>query len=209
MEHTKTSHQDGIDTEKATGSVVHIDNASDAGVVDDTVKASAADDSHGFTPTEQRDIIRRLDRRLVVTVGIMYCVSFMDRTNMSVANIAGMSTDLNLINNRYVSLLLSYCFSNPCAILFLMPLLRALEHCEPRVFHHLHHLPATINNLDSPDWPSSTSFSHHDTLGCCRYWYGVYQELYSAVPASNSVGSIRGWLLPELCLLTEHLVHAM
>jgi hypothetical protein len=31
----------------------------------------------------------------------------MDRTNMSAANIAGMGVELNLINNRYVSLHLS------------------------------------------------------------------------------------------------------
>ena len=61
------------------------------------------DDSHGFTPTEQRRIIRRVDRRLVVTVGAMYCVSLMDRTNMSAANIAGMSQELLLTGFRYVS----------------------------------------------------------------------------------------------------------
>ena len=42
-----------------------------------------------FTPEEQKKIIHRVDRRLVVTVGIMYCVSLMDRTNMSNAAIAG------------------------------------------------------------------------------------------------------------------------
>lgn len=79
--------------------------------VDDTMKdtesnhqvTSLNDDDFGFTQAEQRHIIRRIDRRLVVTVGAMYCVSLMDRTNMSAANIAGMSVELNLINNRYVS----------------------------------------------------------------------------------------------------------
>lgn len=32
-----------------------------------------------FTPEEQKHIIRRIDRRLVTTVGVMYCVSLMDR----------------------------------------------------------------------------------------------------------------------------------
>lgn len=32
-----------------------------------------------YTPEEQRNIIRRIDRRLVTTVGVMYCVSLMDR----------------------------------------------------------------------------------------------------------------------------------
>lgn len=60
-------------------------------------------DDHGFSPHEQRRIMRRIDRRLVVTVGAMYCVSLMDRTNMSAANIAGMSAELSLdVNYRYV-----------------------------------------------------------------------------------------------------------
>lgn len=42
-----------------------------------------------FTPTEQRKIIHRIDRRLVVTVGVLYCISLMDRTNLSAASIAG------------------------------------------------------------------------------------------------------------------------
>lgn len=33
-----------------------------------------------FTPQEQRSIMKRIDRRLVTTVGVMYCVSLMDRS---------------------------------------------------------------------------------------------------------------------------------
>ncbi|KAK8061761.1 hypothetical protein PG994_008127 [Apiospora phragmitis] len=54
-----------------------------------------------FTPQEQRNIIKRIDRRLVTTVGVMYCVSLMDRTNLSAANIAGMDKDLKLVDDRY------------------------------------------------------------------------------------------------------------
>jgi hypothetical protein len=61
-------------------------------------------DDFDFTPEEQKKIIRRIDRRLVVTVGAMYCVSLMDRTNLGSVNIAGMSKDLRLdIGDRYVS----------------------------------------------------------------------------------------------------------
>lgn len=42
-----------------------------------------------FTPQEQKKIIHRVDRRLVLTVGILYCISLMDRTNLSAAAIAG------------------------------------------------------------------------------------------------------------------------
>ncbi|KAF2276984.1 phthalate transporter-like protein [Westerdykella ornata] len=49
-----------------------------------------------FTPEEQRKIIHRIDRRLVVTVGVLYCISLMDRTNLSAAAIAGMTKELAL-----------------------------------------------------------------------------------------------------------------
>ncbi len=61
-------------------------------------------DDFGFTEAEQKAIIRRTDYRLVLTVGAMYCVSLMDRTNLGAANIAGMDIDLDLIgNDHYVS----------------------------------------------------------------------------------------------------------
>ncbi|KAF1828222.1 MFS general substrate transporter [Decorospora gaudefroyi] len=49
-----------------------------------------------FSTKEQRKIIHRIDRRLVVTVGVLYCISLMDRTNLSAASIAGMQVDLKL-----------------------------------------------------------------------------------------------------------------
>ncbi|KAL1612830.1 hypothetical protein SLS60_001060 [Paraconiothyrium brasiliense] len=49
-----------------------------------------------FSETEQRKIIHRIDRRLVVTVGVLYCISLMDRTNLSAAAVAGMNVELLL-----------------------------------------------------------------------------------------------------------------
>lgn len=81
------------DEKHSSGEHQHVDNSN-----------LVASDDYGFSPEEQRAIMHRVDRRLVVTVGIMYCVSLMDRINMSAANIAGMSVDLDLVgNNRYVS----------------------------------------------------------------------------------------------------------
>lgn len=54
-----------------------------------------------FTPTEIKKVIHRIDRRLVTTVGLMYCISLMDRTNLSAAAIAGMNADLNLVGMKY------------------------------------------------------------------------------------------------------------
>lgn len=56
---------------------------------------------HAFTEKEQRAIWWRIDVRLVLTCGFMYCVSLMDRTNLGIAVVAGMGTDMVLIGARY------------------------------------------------------------------------------------------------------------
>ena len=42
-----------------------------------------------YSYQEQRTIIHRVDRRLVVTLGLIYCVSQIDRGNLGNASIAG------------------------------------------------------------------------------------------------------------------------
>jgi hypothetical protein len=80
----------------------HVDSPTRDGVSPAHTDA-ADDDSMGLTVEERRRIMRRIDLRLVVTVGAMYCVSLMDRTNMSAANLAGMGVELQLTGFRYVS----------------------------------------------------------------------------------------------------------
>jgi ActR/RegA family two-component response regulator len=45
-----------------------------------------------YTYEEQRKIVHRVDRRLIVICGFAYCISLMDRTNVSAAAIAGYVT---------------------------------------------------------------------------------------------------------------------
>ena len=47
------------------------------------------DDDLVYSYQEQRAIIHRIDRRLVVTLGLIYCVSQIDRGNLGNASIAG------------------------------------------------------------------------------------------------------------------------
>lgn len=49
-----------------------------------------------FSDADKKRILRRLDFRLVTMVGFMYCVSLMDRTNLSAAAIAGMLVELKM-----------------------------------------------------------------------------------------------------------------
>lgn len=61
-----------------------------------------------FTPEEQKRIIRKVDLRLIPTLGFMYCVSLMDRTNLGVAVVAGMAVDLKLTSQRYSLIVLLF-----------------------------------------------------------------------------------------------------
>ncbi|KAL2004857.1 hypothetical protein VTN00DRAFT_3130 [Thermoascus crustaceus] len=62
-----------------------------------------------FSPAEQRKIIHRVDRRLITMTGLAYCISLMDRTNVSNAAIAGMIEDLRLdIGFRYSIVVLMF-----------------------------------------------------------------------------------------------------
>lgn len=71
-----------------------VENSRDKSPIDSETRSD-------FTPAEQRKIIHRIDRRLIITVGVMYCISLMDRTNLSAAAIAGMTRELTLIGFRY------------------------------------------------------------------------------------------------------------
>ena len=43
----------------------------------------------GFTAAEQKKIVRRVDFRLAFTLGCLYCISLLDRTNLGAASVAG------------------------------------------------------------------------------------------------------------------------
>lgn len=52
-------------------------------------RSPPSEDDEEFTPEEQKKIIRRVDLRLVTMTGLAYCISLMDRTNLSMAAVAG------------------------------------------------------------------------------------------------------------------------
>ncbi|KAM0121424.1 hypothetical protein ACP6JC_001847 [Aspergillus fumigatus] len=62
-----------------------------------------------YSYEEQRKIIHRIDRRLVTMTGLAYCISLMDRTNLSMAAVAGMTKELGLhIGTRYSVIVLIF-----------------------------------------------------------------------------------------------------
>ncbi|TGO46584.1 hypothetical protein BOTNAR_0578g00040 [Botryotinia narcissicola] len=54
-----------------------------------------------YTPDEERIVVRKFDRKLVVFVALLYMLSFLDRSNIGNAKIAGLERDLRLDLNKY------------------------------------------------------------------------------------------------------------
>ncbi|KAF2121440.1 SacI homology domain-containing protein [Lophiotrema nucula] len=64
-----------------------------------------------YTPDEERTVLRKLDRRLVGFMALLYCLSFLDRSNIGNARIAGLARDLKLNSDQYEWLLWAFYIS--------------------------------------------------------------------------------------------------
>ncbi|KAK0345096.1 hypothetical protein LTR91_013789 [Friedmanniomyces endolithicus] len=58
-----------------------------------------------YTPDEERRVRRKLDTRLVLFVALLYLMSFLDRSNIGNARLAGLTDDLHLSDDQYQWLL--------------------------------------------------------------------------------------------------------
>lgn len=67
-----------------------------------------------FDPDEEKKLVRKIDCWLLPTIFLMYLLSYMDRTNIGNAKIAGMNEDLGLSSSQYsmalVVFFISYVF---------------------------------------------------------------------------------------------------
>ncbi|KAL2848419.1 major facilitator superfamily domain-containing protein [Aspergillus pseudoustus] len=114
------------DIEKSsTHNVENVDTAAPKAVVD-------IDVDEEYTYEEQRKIVHRVDRRLIIICGAAYCISLMDRTNVSAAAIAGMTVDLELyVGFRYSIMVLVFFVT----YIVFQPLATALiRRIGPRIF---------------------------------------------------------------------------
>ncbi|CAF9932168.1 MAG: hypothetical protein HETSPECPRED_008285 [Heterodermia speciosa] len=103
----------------------------DSGSVDD-VSVSDIDKDDVYSLREQRAIIHRIDRRLVITCGIIYCFSLIDRGNLGNAAIAGMTDELSLgVHFRYSIIVLVFF---PTYVVFQPPATVLTRKLGPRKF---------------------------------------------------------------------------
>ncbi|RSM02364.1 hypothetical protein CEP52_007994 [Fusarium oligoseptatum] len=73
-------------------------------------------------PVNEKSLLRKLDAKLLPAVGILYLLSFLDRSNVGNARIEGMVDDLNMTGNQYLTGLTLYfvgyvLFEIPCNII--------------------------------------------------------------------------------------------
>ncbi|KAI4623795.1 hypothetical protein J4E80_003607 [Alternaria sp. BMP 0032] len=61
-----------------------------------------------YTPEEDRTVLKKLDRRLVAFMALLYMLSFLDRSNIGNARIAGLADDLKLSSTQYEWLLWAF-----------------------------------------------------------------------------------------------------
>ena len=54
-----------------------------------------------FTPEEEASVIRKLDRRLLPIVFVLYSLSVLDRSNLGNARLAGLEQDIDLSDFKY------------------------------------------------------------------------------------------------------------
>lgn len=76
---------------------------------DETDPASASDlDDGEVDAVNEKALIRKIDWRLLPAVGILYLLSFLDRSNVGNARIEGLADDLHMTGNQYLTGLTLY-----------------------------------------------------------------------------------------------------
>ncbi|KAL6239669.1 hypothetical protein BDW75DRAFT_236276 [Aspergillus navahoensis] len=61
-----------------------------------------------YTPVEEEQVVKKFDRRLIPFLALLYLLSFLDRSNIGNAKIAGLTEDLSLSSSQYEWLLTAF-----------------------------------------------------------------------------------------------------
>ncbi|KAF2087786.1 MFS general substrate transporter [Saccharata proteae CBS 121410] len=125
---------------------------------------------------EEKKLVRKIDLYLLPTIWLMYLLSYMDRTNIGNAKIAGMMTDLNLSSSEYSICLVVFFIPY---VVFEVPYNLILSNTRPSVF-----LPVIMSL-----WGAVT---------CCMAAAQTYQHL---VAIRFIVGTLEAGFAPVILLV--------
>ncbi|GAA5976926.1 hypothetical protein JCM21900_003750 [Sporobolomyces salmonicolor] len=111
------SEKYALDSAVYKGHDEHLENI--AGEVDGLVKRPV----RMLTPEEETKLYRKIDRRVMPILALLYLLSFMDRGNIGNARLNGLETDLKMTSAQYNLALscffITYCFFEVPANIFL------------------------------------------------------------------------------------------
>ncbi|KAL8769579.1 MAG: hypothetical protein Q9209_004511 [Squamulea sp. 1 TL-2023] len=96
-----------------------------------TTKDIAHIESHGSRQEREHALIRKIDLFLLPTIWLMYLLSYIDRTNIGNAKIAGMQDDLQLSSGQYSVALIVFFVSY---VIFEVPSNLILSKSRPSIF---------------------------------------------------------------------------
>ncbi|KAI0595725.1 major facilitator superfamily domain-containing protein [Biscogniauxia sp. FL1348] len=85
----------------------------------------------GGAVINERSLLRKIDARLLPAVGVLYLLSFLDRSNVGNARIEGLLVDVNITGNEYLTGLTLYFVGY---VLFEIPCNIILKRTSPRVW---------------------------------------------------------------------------
>ncbi|KAI0480041.1 major facilitator superfamily domain-containing protein [Xylariaceae sp. FL0804] len=94
-------------------------------------RPSASDSEVAGPVVNERALLRKLDMKLLPAVGILYLLSFLDRSNVGNARIEGLTDDLHMTGNQYLTGLTIYFVGY---VLFEIPCNIALKRTSPKIW---------------------------------------------------------------------------
>lgn len=95
--------------EKMNGAVTHLEKSiGDESPSDEYLGNEAFIEEVDYTPEEEKKILFKVDCYLLITIFWMYLLSYMDRTNVGNAKVAGMEEDLSLTSTMYSNVLIVF-----------------------------------------------------------------------------------------------------
>ncbi|KAI1453850.1 MFS general substrate transporter [Annulohypoxylon moriforme] len=93
--------------------------------------SGASDSENGVSTINEGALLRKLDLRLLPAVGVLYLLSFLDRSNVGNARIEGLLNDVHMTGNQYLTGLTLYFVGY---VLFEIPCNIILKRTTPRIW---------------------------------------------------------------------------
>lgn len=155
----------------------------------------------------EKALLRKIDWRLLPAVGILYLLSFLDRSNVGNARIEGLADDLGMTGNQYLTGLTLYFIgyvlfevrppnSTPIAILL----------CCALVPNPLRNIPDTMQHHSQADHPSVLASVLDGRVGCRLDIDGHRPEPIGLLRRPLFPWRRRVWTLSWCCVLLLNVV---